>query len=93
MQSVTIFWDTENEDDEDVVRMLKTLPHWDWSAPTYFRVSPTAIYNKVYIFFELVSYLVGIFLNFVQRKIMIFVDFDICFISFNYLKLKGLILV
>lgn len=65
MQSVTIFWDTENEDDEDVVRMLRTLPHWDWSAPTYFRVSPTAIYNKVYIFFELVSYLVGIiFLNF-----------------------------
>ncbi|XP_069983880.1 uncharacterized protein [Penaeus vannamei] len=47
MQSVTIFWDTENEDDEDVVRMLKTLPHWDWSAPTYFRVSPTAIYNKL----------------------------------------------
>lgn len=47
IQSVTIFWDTEEEDDEDVVRMLKTLPHWDWSAPTYFRLNPTAVYNKV----------------------------------------------
>nr|XP_027222033.1 uncharacterized protein LOC113814198 isoform X6 [Penaeus vannamei] len=47
IQSVTIFWDTEKEDDEDVVRMLKTLPHWDWSAPTYFKFSPTAVYNKL----------------------------------------------
>ncbi|XP_037781641.1 uncharacterized protein LOC119578004 isoform X3 [Penaeus monodon] len=47
IQSVTIFWDTEEEDDEDVVRMLKTLPHWDWSAPTYFRLNPTAVYNKL----------------------------------------------
>ncbi|XP_027222027.2 uncharacterized protein [Penaeus vannamei] len=47
IQSVTIFWDTEKEDDEDVVRMLRTLPHWDWSAPTYFKFSPTAVYNKL----------------------------------------------
>ncbi|XP_063589752.1 uncharacterized protein LOC134766752 [Penaeus indicus] len=47
IQSVTIFWDTEEEEDEDVVRMLKTLPHWDWFAPIYFKFCPTAVYNKL----------------------------------------------
>ncbi|XP_063612939.1 uncharacterized protein LOC134786321 [Penaeus indicus] len=47
IQSVTIFWDTEEEEDKDVVRMLKTLPQWDWSAPIYFRLNPTAVYNKL----------------------------------------------
>ncbi|XP_037781634.1 uncharacterized protein LOC119578003 isoform X2 [Penaeus monodon] len=47
IQNLTLFWDTKEEDDEEVVRLLKTLPGWDWSAPVYFRVHPVAIYTKI----------------------------------------------
>ncbi|XP_042861400.1 uncharacterized protein LOC122246717 [Penaeus japonicus] len=46
IQSATVFWDTEKEEDQDVARMLRTLPRWDWSAPVYFKFSPVAVYNK-----------------------------------------------
>lgn len=47
IQNLTLFWDTKEEDDEEVVRLLKTLPGWDWTAPVYFRVHPVVIYTKV----------------------------------------------
>ncbi|XP_047481265.1 uncharacterized protein LOC125033635 [Penaeus chinensis] len=47
IQNLTLFWDTKEEDDEEVVHLLKTLPDWNWSAPVYFRVHPVAICTKI----------------------------------------------
>lgn len=47
IQNLTLFWDTKEEDDEEVLRLLKTLSDWDWTAPVYFRVHPVVIYTKV----------------------------------------------
>ncbi|XP_047481141.1 uncharacterized protein LOC125033568 [Penaeus chinensis] len=52
IQSMTIFWDADKEDDGEVVRLLKTLPGWDWSAPAYYRVTPLPVFTKLQAFFK-----------------------------------------
>lgn len=49
---MTIFWDADEEDDGEVVRLLKTLPGWDWSAPAYYGVTPPPVFTKVGPFLE-----------------------------------------
>ncbi|XP_042861403.1 uncharacterized protein LOC122246718 isoform X2 [Penaeus japonicus] len=47
IQNITVFWDTEKEDDENVIRLLKTVPGWDWTAPVYYRVTPLSVFAKL----------------------------------------------
>ncbi|KAG7164736.1 hypothetical protein Hamer_G005141, partial [Homarus americanus] len=45
VQSLSVFWNTE-EKDEEVARMLGSLPGLDWRKPVFFSISPKTISSK-----------------------------------------------
>ncbi|XP_042229446.1 uncharacterized protein LOC121871293 isoform X3 [Homarus americanus] len=46
VQSLSVFWNTE-EKDEEVARMLGSLPGLDWRKPVFFSISPKTISSKL----------------------------------------------
>ncbi|XP_071526273.1 uncharacterized protein [Panulirus ornatus] len=47
IQSLSVFWNTEEEDDEEVAQLLRSLPEWDWKKSVFFSCGPKAISNKL----------------------------------------------
>ncbi|XP_064116691.1 uncharacterized protein LOC135222534 [Macrobrachium nipponense] len=46
-QSLYLFWDEEEEDDEDIARLLSHIPALDWSRPVFLSLSPLSLVRKV----------------------------------------------